>query len=229
VTLKSKAQFAEILGISRAAVTKACKPGKPLANTLVDGRNIDIEHPDAIEYADSRDRTGRMGQELEIDLYTDTNTNVDVYTDAEADGDEFLVDDFEKGKRSLRELGDKNLNWIIDHFGSAEEFRNWTKAVHELEKTQERRIKNFREEGKLVSQRLIKLGIIDPIEEAFRKMLVDGARTMSIRIHGMVLGGRKVHDVEEYIRETVGSYIRPAKVHIGRTLENLSEEGEDAI
>jgi hypothetical protein len=186
-------------------------------------KKVDIEHKAAIDWIDDKDRKKRVSSQLKKPRPRPKPRPPKPQVEIIQDGDKQL-EKFKTGDADIRSMADMTLDAITQIFGAAAEFREWIKAVHELEKTHERRIKNMVAEGQLVSRRIIKQGIIDPIEECLTKLLTDGAKTMAIDCHAKALAGRPVQDLEVYISKTMGRFIRPAKERIGRTLKSFKGE-----
>ena len=84
--------------------------------------------------------------------------------------------------------------------------------MKEIEVIEERRIKSSKAKGELVHRDLIKKGIIDPIDTAYRKMLTDGAKTIARRA--------AVGDLEKFVADQIASFIKPAKASMKRALEH---------
>jgi hypothetical protein len=225
--LLSQSAFAREIGCSQQAISRACKPGKPLHDALVDGRKLDIDSKAAIAWVDDREKATKIKKKLKKPKpkpkpEPQPPSPPTELVEAEPDP----LEQYKNGDADIRSMANRTLDWITSRFGAAAEFREWIKAVHELEKTHERRIKNMVAEGQLVSRRIIKQGIIDPIEECLNKLLTDGSKTMAIDCHAKTLGGRTVEELETYIRETQGKFIRPAKERMVRTLKSLKGDFE---
>ena len=118
------------------------------------------------------------------------------------------------------EFLDMSIRDLIFRFGTDERFLDWLKAVKAIEDINEKRLKNARTKGELVSRELVKVGVIDPIEAAHIKMMTDGAKTIARRVTAMHGAGRPLEDVEKFVKEQITSFIRPLKSKIKRALTN---------
>jgi hypothetical protein len=205
------------VGVSKQAIGKACKPGGALFNTLYDGRRIDALHEDAIKYAHDRDQKKAVAKRMKPKKQP-VNT-VNTGTD-----DEYAIDDWETGRRDLGEVQDMSLRWIVMRYGTQNRFLLWVRALHELEKVRERRIKNDEREKLLVSRKLILKGIIDPIQTFIVRILTDGAKTMGMRAHSMAIGGKTVDEVCEYMQKTIGSYASRVKDDIASAVRKIEKD-----
>lgn len=222
--LKTHSEFARQIGCSQQAISKACRDGGPLESALYDGKRIDVEHKDAVEYADAKEH-GRKVRRMRAKPKPKKKSKPKAPPKTEviiAPGDP--LEGYKTGEDDIREMTSKTLEEIKGLFTSAAEFREWIKSIHELEKIHAQRIKNLVAEGQLVSRRIIKGGILDPIEEVFSKLLTDGSKTMAVKCHAMVKSGRTVAELETEIRETIGTFIRPAKERMQRALDAFKGE-----
>lgn len=135
-------------------------------------------------------------------------------------------DDFipKKGMDSLpediRKLADMTLRELVKIFGTDELFLSWLKATKEIENIHEKRLKNMKMEGTLVLRKLVRKGVLDLVDSAHKKLLTDGAQTLSHKIHTMSQSGRSVEDCEKYVSNYLEGFIKPMKRNVKRNLKN---------
>ncbi|MCH9712763.1 MAG: hypothetical protein K0U20_09085 [Proteobacteria bacterium] len=120
----------------------------------------------------------------------------------------------------IKAFADMTLAELIKRFGTDGAFVDWLRAVKSIEDINEKRLKNAVTRGELVSRNLIKVGVIEPFDTAFNKLLTDGAKTIARRVCAMNGAGRSVEDCEDFVADQVSSFIKPAKAKISRTLKN---------
>jgi len=118
----------------------------------------------------------------------------------------------------IREFAHLPLVDLVKKFGTDTRFSEWLKATKVIEDIAEKRIKNSKSEGDLVSRDLIKTGVIDHVEKAHMQILTDGCKTMTKRIIAMHGAGRDALELEEEMRNTITSFIRPMKSKISKGL-----------
>lgn len=123
-------------------------------------------------------------------------------------------------------FADMTLRELVQRFGTDVAFRDWLTATKSIEDINEKRLKNAKTKGELVSRDLVKLGIIDPIDAAHIKLLTDGAKTIARRVTAMTNAGRPLEDCEAFVKDQITSFIRPIKAKVRRTLKDL-EDVED--
>jgi hypothetical protein len=234
--LITKKHFAEIAGVSTAAITKATKPGKLLHKATVgEGTKmrIDPNHPAAKEYLDDRKQKGPKvtvsvngGEELPYDEYMEqleagpkpagaagakeSRKRISLYNIDPAD-----VPD------NMRDFADMTIREVVAKFGTDYRMVDYLRALKEIETVEERRIKSAKMRGELLHRELITKGVLEPIDTAHRKMLTDGAKTIARRSVAMIKAGKDSDDLQKFIAEQISSFIKPAKAKIKRTLENV--------
>jgi len=119
----------------------------------------------------------------------------------------------------LDDFVDMTLREILQRFGTKTAFLDWLKATKSIEDINEKRLKNAQTRGELVNRDLVKLGVIEPFDTAFNKLLTDGAKTIARRVCAMNGAGRSVADCETFVADQISSFIRPAKAKINRALK----------
>ena len=123
---------------------------------------------------------------------------------------------------NIQLFADMTIREVISKFGTDYRFVDYLKALKEIEMVDERRVKNAKARGELVSRQLIRDGIIEPIDSAHIKLLTDGSRTIAKRVTAMHDAKRDLKDIEDFIKDQIASFIRPAKAKAQRTFKNVS-------
>ena len=278
--LVNRTEFASMAGVSGAAITKACS-GK-LRNTL-DGKLIDINHPDAVAYLDKKDiengppaATGLdVLYEDAIDLCTESGRwtasqlqrglrigyerSTNLINTIRAAG---LIPEAvnknvpaphppitpvvtkpphirgthaarEKKKREpppepgtieipedIQMFADMTLRELVDKFGTDTRFVDWLSATQKIEAINEKRLKNAQTKGELISRQIVKDGVIDTFNSAHLRLLKDGAKSIAAGVISKHSGGAELSEVEAYVSDILGSFIKPVKSKITRVLKN---------
>jgi hypothetical protein len=216
--LISKAEFSRQANVSRMAVTKACAGALKAA---VDGKSIDIDHPDAIAYIKSKRAkktttpTKKPPKTAAPPKKKKTKTMAALEPPEPPDeGSHFSEDDDLKGVLHL------TLAEILERHGTSGQFKTFVDAKKTIVDVQTRVVKLAQLEGVLVSRDLVKVGVIEPIDAAHRKLLTDGAKTIARRVTAMTNGGRPLEDCEAFVKDQIASFIRPMKAKVKRSLKN---------
>ncbi len=120
----------------------------------------------------------------------------------------------------IQAFGHMTLFDLIEKFGTDGRFVDWLSATQKIENINEKRLKNATTEGELVSRKLIRTGIIEPIDAAHIKLLTDGVKTIARRATAMHSAKRPLEDIEKFVAEQITSFIRPVKAKVARALKN---------
>lgn len=121
----------------------------------------------------------------------------------------------------IQAFGHMTVFDIVEKFGTDGRFVDWLSAVQKIEAINEKRLKNAATEGELVSRRLVRTGIIEPIDACHIKLLTDGSKTIAQRATAMHSAGRPLGDIEEFVAEQITSFIRPVKAKVARALKGV--------
>jgi hypothetical protein len=122
----------------------------------------------------------------------------------------------------IEELADLSLRELIDKFGTGYRFLDWLKALKEIEAVNEKRIKNAQSKGKLISRQLVEVGIVDPFNSAHVRLMTDGAKAITAAVLAKHQAGVSPPEIEAYVSDVVGSFIRPVKSKIERNLASVT-------
>jgi len=283
--LQKRSEFAKLAGVAPSAITRQCRPGKPLAPACV-GKRIDADHPAAVAYVESQkspswdeavaqsgtdplyaeaveacQRAGRWAAEFisqELGVPRDRGRVLArLIRAAGAHGRPAPPEDPPKpkplkpvprGQAAVREarkqappvdpagagepevveippeiqaFADMPLRELVRRFGSDVRFLEWLKAVEKLEVIEARRLKNAETAGRLVARDLILKAVIDPIKSAHLRLLSDGAKNIAAGVQSKALAGATLPELEPYVADVVGSFLKPVQAKIARGLREL--------
>jgi hypothetical protein len=230
--LITKTDFAEIAGVSSAAITLATKPNKLLYKATVgEGRKmrIDPNHPAAVAYL--KDFTQKKppvtvsvngGEAIPYDEFIKEPSKVGAGAAKESRKQISLYNiDPADVPDNMRDFANMTIREVVAKFGTDYRMVDYLRALKEIETVEERRIKSAKMRGELLHRELITKGVLEPIDTAHRKMLTDGAKTIARRSVAMIKAGKDSDDLQKFIAEQISSFIKPAKAKIKRTLENV--------
>jgi hypothetical protein len=196
--------LAKAIGIGRDRATKIVNTLKMLGLPLADGAKIVVN-------AEKREARPVSGQEKA------RMTKKEERPPEQYDPDQQLL----QIPEDIRELANWSLRDLVTKFGTDVAFLDFLKATKELENIQEKRLKNAKTSGELVSRAQIKIGVIEPINTAHIKLLTDGAKTIAVRVKAMVEAERDLTEIEEFVTKQITSFIKPMKARVARGLENV--------
>lgn len=119
----------------------------------------------------------------------------------------------------IRAFADMTLRQLLAQFGTEEAFCTWLKASKEIEAVDEKRLKNSKTKGELISRTLVSTHIIDVYDSAHLRILSAGAKSVTAAVIAKHASGIDTPLIEDYVSETLGSFIRPVKNKIKRALK----------
>ena len=221
--LVKRAVIADAAGVTVATVSRFMKKGGELEPAKV-GSLIDIENPVAVRFIEAR-----LGHHNDPTYKAPRNHATRVTPPAE-DADAELKHRYNMDKlaKRIRDLADKPLSELVRIFGDDVQFEMWLKALKEIEAIDEKRIKNAELRAELVRRDAVQLGIIDPVDELFRKVLQDGCKTMATKAAAMAKSGRDTPEITEQLREIISTYFKAAQRNMLQAIERLAKKANDA-
>ena len=120
----------------------------------------------------------------------------------------------------IQTFADFTLRELIEKFGTDTRFVDWLSATQKIEAINEKRLKNAQTKGELISRRLVKNGVIDTFNAAHLRLLKDGAKSIAAGVISKHSGGAELSEIEAYVSDILGSFIKPVKGKITRVLKN---------
>jgi len=241
--LLNKAQFAKEIGVSRQAIYKVTSPGGQLWYAMKDGK-IDCDHESAKAFAakhkamDTKQRKAPWhNRPIEPDAELSKPEPVtevvlarmpDPEPEIEPEPRVLMrndpqLEEYKDGSRDIREMEEKPIAWAMERFSSAGEMKQWLECVSQIEKIHDQRLKNYEREGDLVNRHLIRVGITNPVDECFTKLLTDGAKAIAVTLDIMSKSGDDTIKMEECAVEIMTKLIKPAKERMIRALGKMEE------
>ena len=109
---------------------------------------------------------------------------------------------------------------ILEKFGTDTRFVDWLSASQKIEAINEKRLKNAQTKGVLISRKLVQGGVIDVFNSAHLRLMKDGAKSIAAGVISKHSAGAELSEVEAYITDILGSFIKPVKSKIKRTLKD---------
>jgi hypothetical protein len=210
--LVTKLEFSKLCGVSQPAVVNATKK-RTLKPAMV-GKKLDIAHPSAVRYIKTQIKKAKEYEAGRKKSGVKSAAQPQ-YTPVEVT--RFLRDYPE----DIRKLADKSLRELLGIFGTSEHFESWLKALKGMEDVHKQRLANLEKERQLINVNIVKTGIIEPFNNAHKRLLTDGVRSLSKRLVTMIRADADEEKCEEYIRERMMSFIKGAKATAIRILEEM--------
>jgi hypothetical protein len=239
--LVSKAELARRAGVSKPAITRACKTGS--IREACQGDRVDLDHPSvAIAYpravsedppsaartdAATPDRSKSARRQVAAPTApAETGPKRQSATDdaPPSDGPDELAEEIHSlgqgaSKEDLLRLT-RALRPILNRHGTRRAFRDWLGALKDLEDIRKRRLDNEETEGRLISRELVKTHIFGAIEGSHRRLLGDAPKTIARTLYGMAKSDEPLEAAEERVRELISTVLKPVKATATRVVEN---------
>lgn len=120
----------------------------------------------------------------------------------------------------IAELADLTLREVVTRYGTLSRFSDILRALKSIEDIQEKRLKNAQTDGTLVTRKLVKIGIVDVFNSAHLRVMADGAKTIAAGVVSKHAAGADLAEIEAHVSDVLGSFFKPVKGKIERTLRN---------
>lgn len=209
----SRGAFAKIVGVSPAAITKAC--GSVLKDACY-GKRIDMKHEVAISYAESKKTP--VALENKKNKVIPKKPHIRGTAARKETKKKQALDKIQDDAallfsipENIQAFADMSLRDLIRRFGTDTGFVDWLTAIQKIEAINEKRLKNAQAEGSLINRDLIKKEIIDPVETAHIQLLTDCVTKISRRVPSLHDAGAEISEIEKFISDQIQSFIKPLK------------------
>lgn len=120
----------------------------------------------------------------------------------------------------IQAFADMTIRELIQRFGTDTAFCDWLKATKSIEDINEKRLKNAQTKGDLISRVLVREHIIDTFNSAHLRLMKDGSKSIAAGVVSKHAGGADLPEIEAFVSDIVGSFIKPIKNKISRVLKN---------
>lgn len=202
--------MARRLGLSRASVTKACKPGGRLA-AAVHGPGVNALHPVAKRWIADRKARVAPPPPPPVDPDAIAVDGPDAPDDDEPDRPgPVAVPDFGP---ELSELAEP-LTALTERYGSAPAMAAWVKCRKILEEARKAEMLRERVAGRLIARTTV-VRMLDHADGAFRILLSDAPRTIATR-----LGCPDMVSATAIVRDIMSQHLEAAQAHMVASLES---------
>lgn len=216
--LIKKTEFAEEAGVSRAAVTKACAGA--LKATVV-GKLIDIDHPDAIAYIQSK-RTKKIvaptKKAIKPRKAKDTKKKpaAKTVTTPEPPNEEshFSEDD------DIKDVLHLTLAEIVERHGTSSQFRVWVDAKKAIVDVQTRVVKLAALQKTLIPRALVENHIFGAIETGNLRLLRDTSKAATRKLFTLAKAGGSLDEGELLVRKLISDQLKNVAPTFKRILKN---------
>lgn len=203
--LMNKANFAKLAGVHPSTITRLSKTS--LKDAMV-GTRVDAAHPEAVNYLNEKG--------IAKNYATEDDPNPPPITSEFIEENKKIIEVTD----DISAFADMTLRELTERFGTDESFKFWLGATKTIEEINEKRLKNAQTQGTLISRKLVHVGVIDTFNSAHLRLLKDGAKSISAGVISKHESGAGLADIEDYVSDILGSFIKPVKAKIARVLKN---------
>ncbi len=203
----SRSQLARMAGVSAAAVTMACN--KTLQGAVF-GRKVDIEHPDVVEWLKVDRSAGNKAPRKKKDVVpVEKKRGQAAFQQKKRD--QSLQNISDMSGMDVDMFGNMTINQILSQFGTETAFGEWVKMTKVLEEIREKRIKNAKTQGELISREYVRTHMFGLIEIVNTRLLNDAPVSLAARVSQLVRAGEDDKSVEDFIRSEISTHIGALK------------------
>lgn len=220
--LLKRSQLATLAGVSRAYVTKECRPGGFLHDAIV-GNYIDVDHPQVNSWliAKGVDELGASKPKAAKKSSKKTTKKTAAKPKAKqprASTAKPAGHDDSGSAQDAAAIADLTVRQIAQKFGGQAQFQNWLKSLHIIENIRERRLKNEEHEGSLIERTRVESALFSLIEEQNQKLLSDLPKTLARTIRDQAISGAPVEQSEREVRDAVGKALAATSGKVSHSL-----------
>jgi len=222
--LVSRAEFARLCKVSKAAITKAC--AKSLAAACQADR-INVDHAAAVAYRKVRDaaadaaptphkKPARTRRRAPTAPRKTTRKKPPAPTEARPKaepGEPAATDDELDAYAGM-------LRPLVERFGTSRTFLDWLKASKEIELIRARKLENDETEGRLISRDFVATHVVKLVDACWRRLLQDAPKTIARRIYALAKTQEPVESAERVVTEIIASLLEGLKTTAAKLVRN---------
>jgi hypothetical protein len=226
----SKQKFAQLAGVTPAAITKAIR--KQLAGAVRANR-IDAAHPDAQAYLTAQNPSAHRKPRSDDAPPDPPISRKSAPSIPTLSPERSLSDPRDPTAQSVTVPGQyqpatdaqlaefqEDTRALIEKWGTSTFCNDWLDATKQTEVIRGLRLKNAATEGRLVSRELMQTHAFGWCEAVSRKLLTDAPKTGAQRALAAAKAGAPLEQVEGALREINASHLAAVKAKLAKTLRD---------
>lgn len=227
--LVTKAEFSRIVGINQGYLTRLTKTD--FANAMV-GPRIDMAHTSVKSYITKRRAKERKAAQREAARSEQDDSIAQPVQKKRGTGSQQksgrvkIKDQIIEGSatapddQELAKFGDMKLKDILRHHGTMTQFKDLLSATKLIEDIIEKRIKNAKISGDLISREHVHTFIFGAIEVMNIRLLQDAPRTIAARVISAWESGETSEQVEVIICDLISSQLQSMKKEVTKGMKS---------
>lgn len=231
--LLGASRIAELVGISRQAVTKLFNKNWPDAKV---GKSWNVYDPGVFDYLKSKDvdvvNSDLKSSKSRIDPQAKNPVNQRQDKYAKAGRGKSLQPDssglhanggvYGEPPREMPDISDlpeMSLREIAFYHGTDEEFRSWADAFLKVQNGIEKQLKNEKTRGEVITREYVRRHVFSYMEEMSSRILIDSPAGIIEKIYAMAQSGvPKAEAIPEYV-DDMSKIIKAAKHNAYENIE----------
>jgi hypothetical protein len=217
----AKADAARERGVTRGAVSLACRAGGALYAALLPGGRLNRAHPAYLAWLGGSDgaRTKATAPPEKTEPRETESRPKTPKASRSARGARHgqsapVLD----ANGYAEELKDWTLSEIVNRYGTVRGYGDHLQAYERKARANRTRLENEEREGSVVSRTLIEAVIFGYIETAHRRLLSDIPKTSARLVYAAAKAGEPVEEAEQVILERMSSVLKTLKLNAARAL-----------
>ncbi|AUR94060.1 hypothetical protein NVP1191O_01 [Vibrio phage 1.191.O._10N.286.52.B4] len=232
--LLGASRIAELVGISRQAVTKLFNKNWPDAKV---GKSWNVYDPGVFDYLKSKDvdvvNSDLKSSKKRIDQQAKNPVNQRQDKHAKAGRGKSLQPDssglhanggaYGEPPREMPDISDlpeMSLREIAFYHGTDEEFRGWADAFLKVQNGIEKQLKNEKTRGEVISREYVRRYVFSYLEELNSRLLVDSPAGVVEKIYAMAQSDiPKSEAIPEYVAE-LSKMMKDTKHNVKKNIES---------
>lgn len=209
----SKAELARWAGVSRQALTKACKPGGPLYDAT-DSKGVDVEHPIVREWlaghgVEELPEVGHAAKKSTVPRKKPDRAKTSKPKSADSPP---MVPTTPAGY-DIKNLEELTVREVVMRYGSVDGFKRFVESLKNIAEYKHRELRVRQQRGELIERDKV-AGLVFPlIEVAFSRLVSDVPESISKLVVARVEAGgpETTADVQQLIRDANSRVLKNLK------------------
>jgi hypothetical protein len=198
--------MARKLGVSRAAVTQACREGGRL-HAACEGNSVNVLHKAARAWLFEREG-------LRLEQPPEPIPPIEVDADPEEPRRPVASLEAELGPGQQIDLDtlEEPLTTLTERYGDVRDFEGWVRTRKALEEARKAEMLRERIEGRLIARTTVNR-MLEHVDMAFRLLLSDAPRAIATRI-----APQEVASVAALVRDVMSQHLKSCREHMDQSL-----------
>lgn len=124
----------------------------------------------------------------------------------------------------VKAYADYTVRQVVEKFGGGVQFLHWLNAMQKIQGIEEKQLKNAQTRRELIRRDLVHAAVIDPFNSVLLRLLQDGSKTIAAGLKAKVEAGATLPELELFVTDQIGSYVRPVKDKVMRGLRGVEQD-----